>query len=64
MRACQNIGMDYRELLSINGDQMPDGKLQHLESIRRQKVMQVYRIVKDIGAGRGGFVIRKQNRIM
>lgn len=26
--------------------------------------MQVYRLVKDIGAGRGGFVIRKQNRVM
>ena len=38
---------------------MPDGKLQHLEGIRRQKIMQIYRLVKDIGAGRGGFVIRK-----
>lgn len=59
MRACQNIGMDYKELLMINTGEMPDGKLQHLESIRRQKIMQIYRLVKDIGAGRGGFVIRK-----
>ena len=64
MRACQNIGMDYKELLIINSNEMPDGKHQHLESIRRQKIMQIYRLVKDIGAGRGGFVIRKQNRVM
>ena len=54
------MGMDYKELLMMsNSDTMNDGKFTHLDSIRKQKIMAVYRLVKEMNAGRGNFVIRK-----
>lgn len=48
MRACQNTGMDFKELLGDNNE--PNT---HKESLRMQKIIQVSKLVKDMIGGRG-----------